>query len=295
MAPTVSICIPAFERPDLLVRTLDSVLLQSYQDYEVIITDDSRNDSVERAFAPYRHHERLRYFRNARTLGSPANWNEALRHVTGRLIKILHHDDWFAGADSLGKLVELLDDAPAADLAFCASSARDEAGNEKFVHAPSAADLAQLARDPMLLFPRNIIGSPSATLFRNRSGLSFDEKTKWVVDVDFYLRVLHDNPRFVYSAEPLVCISSGIAGQVTQSCAGDVELFEWVYLYQKLSRQRRTGRHQLGFLNSLFSRLNPDALPRTYPAQAGEPLLGVVRLLIAMRALINLVARRKPS
>ena len=47
MNPFVSICIPAYKRISYLKRLLESIIIQTYKDYEVIITDDSDNDSVK--------------------------------------------------------------------------------------------------------------------------------------------------------------------------------------------------------------------------------------------------------
>ena len=49
----VSICVPAYKKPDFVTRLLDAVLLQDYKDIEVVITDDSPNDDIQVAIAPY--------------------------------------------------------------------------------------------------------------------------------------------------------------------------------------------------------------------------------------------------
>ena len=47
----VSICVPAYKKPDFVIRLLDAVLLQDYKEVEVVITDDSPKDDIERAIA----------------------------------------------------------------------------------------------------------------------------------------------------------------------------------------------------------------------------------------------------
>lgn len=49
----VSICIPAYKQPEFLKRCLDSVFEQSYTDYEVIITDDSPDNEIEKLVNTY--------------------------------------------------------------------------------------------------------------------------------------------------------------------------------------------------------------------------------------------------
>src|SRR5215469_11343388 len=98
--PKVSICIPAFQQPTCLRRALDSVFFQTFKDYEVIISDDSTDNSVENVVREYnRERAGVKYHKNAVTKGSPENWNAAIELATGEYIKILHHDDCFSGKD----------------------------------------------------------------------------------------------------------------------------------------------------------------------------------------------------
>ncbi len=235
--PRVSICIPSYRQPLSLRRALDSVTRQSFSNYEVIVSDDSEDDSVERVVEEVSLGKKLRYCRNLRRLGVPENWNQAIRMAEGEYIKILHHDDWFAGVGSLGEYVRLLDENPCADLGFSACSAYGEGPVYRFHHAPTHRQLAALARNPMSLYPHNFIGSPSDTIVRSSAGLLFDANLKWVVDIDYYIAILKQNPCFVYSSTPLVCITAGVGEQVTAECEGnrDVELYEWIYLYRKLA------------------------------------------------------------
>lgn len=104
----VSICIPAYKHIDFLRRCLNSILEQRFTDYEVVITDDSPDDSLQKLVEEYSD-ERIKYFKNKKALGSPLNWNEGIKKANGEYIKILHHDDWFSSPDSLEKYVRLLD------------------------------------------------------------------------------------------------------------------------------------------------------------------------------------------
>src|SRR5688500_14571649 len=97
----ISICIPAYKNTLFLKRLLDSIAEQTYQDYEVIITDDSPDDIVEKFVQGYQKIPSIFYYRNPYSLGTPENWNEAIRKSTGTWIKLMHNDDWFSGPDSL--------------------------------------------------------------------------------------------------------------------------------------------------------------------------------------------------
>src|SRR3954452_21932607 len=114
--PEVSICIPAYDQPKLLERCLQSVIEQTYVDYEVIITDDSSHNRLQEIVRKL-NDKRISYYRNPSALGSPANWNEAITYAKGKYIKILHHDDWFASNTALAKFVKAFDDNPDLDFA----------------------------------------------------------------------------------------------------------------------------------------------------------------------------------
>src|SRR5580693_3489003 len=96
MNPLISICIPAYKRTNFIRRLLDSICLQTFMDFEVIVTDDSETDEVERFCATYQSRIKLLYYRNPVALGTPGNWNEAIRRSSGQWIKLMHDDDWFS-------------------------------------------------------------------------------------------------------------------------------------------------------------------------------------------------------
>ncbi len=104
--PLISICIPAYKRIEFLQRLFDSIAIQTYKDYEVIITDDSSDEVVATFVKNYQGIESVHYYRNLTTLGTPENWNESIRKASGTWIKLMHDDDWFADANSLQTFYE---------------------------------------------------------------------------------------------------------------------------------------------------------------------------------------------
>ena len=100
MSPFFSICIPAYERVGYLRRLLDSIAIQTFRDFEVIVSDDSKSEAVFNLIKEYPELN-IRYYKNLPSLGTPANWNSAIRQASGEWIKLIHDDDWFASPDSL--------------------------------------------------------------------------------------------------------------------------------------------------------------------------------------------------
>ena len=95
--------------------------------------------------------------------GATGNWNEAVRHASGEYIKIMHHDDWFTDRDCLARFVEMLEEHPEADLAFCGSRQvmLDGVGNrtgEEFDRAISDEHLKMISEDWRDLYIGDYIG-----------------------------------------------------------------------------------------------------------------------------------------
>ena len=93
--PTVSIIIPAYNTAPTLPRAIDSVLGQTFSDYEILVVDDGSKDDVNAAVAPYGERVRLIRQNNA---GASAARNNGARHARGRYLAFLDADDyWLPG------------------------------------------------------------------------------------------------------------------------------------------------------------------------------------------------------
>ncbi|GAB3649042.1 glycosyltransferase family 2 protein [Ramlibacter alkalitolerans] len=237
----VSICIPAYRQVEYLRETLRSVAEQEFQDYELIVSDDSPDDSVRALLSEFDFGDRLTYVRNEPALGSPENWNASIRLARGEYVKILHHDDHFTRPDALRRFVELLDADPEADFAFAGSRVVHVDSGVQRVHAASAQQLADLRADPATLFLGNCIGAPSATICRRRVGIDYDRRMKWLVDVDYYYRLLMRNGRFACTGDALISTPTNASHQVTQVCRDDarVELGEALMMFAKFTPAQR--------------------------------------------------------
>ncbi|ACT47942.1 glycosyltransferase family 2 protein [Methylotenera mobilis] len=255
--PKVSICIPTYRQVDFLRSTLKSVLEQEFKDYELIINDDSPDDSVLNLLTEFSFGSRLRYFKNPINLGSPENWNNAISKANGELIKVLHHDDKFSHIGALQEFVTLMDENPDADFGFCSSKVFDLVTNKFREHRPNDMQLQMLSDMPELLFLGNLIGAPSATIYRrNLINLNYDKQLKWLVDIDFYIRALQKNNRFAYAAETLIITPTNAEHQVTECCKNnaDIVLMEHLILYDKNSSQLASRPEVVNYWLGIFGR-----------------------------------------
>ncbi len=79
----VSICIPAYKHPHFLKRCLDSVLEQDFSDYEIVITDDSPDNTLQKLVSATYNDDRIRYYKNEKPLGSPPQLERSYKESTG--------------------------------------------------------------------------------------------------------------------------------------------------------------------------------------------------------------------
>jgi glycosyltransferase involved in cell wall biosynthesis len=281
--PKVSVCIPTYRQPEFFRRALVSVLEQKFVDFEIVVTDDSPDDDittvVREASDP-----RILFVRNDVRLGPAANWNEGLRLARGEYIKPLHHDDWLADPNALGQFVDLLAEEPRVKFAFSASSAYGPDESLLFVHRPADDRVAEIRRRPKTLLLGNLIGAPSATMHRRSGGVLFDPKLRWVVDIDFYIRVLAGRDGLAYTDRPLVNVTGDAPHQVTREAENNaaLELFEWFYLYEKHRRVLPRYR-ELVFLGGLLEKYGIRSSGQV-PAEL-IPRRALLLLVLALRRL----------
>lgn len=196
--PRVSVCIPTYRGAGTIGAAIDSVLAQSFADFELVVVDDGSPDGTG-ALVAARNDRRLRLIRNARNLGPQGSWNRCLELARGEFVKLLPHDD-LLHPDCLARQVQALDsdrDGRLA-LAFCA---RDVIGPDGRVllrrrGLPGAVEgpvsRAQVLRG-CLRYGTNVVGEPGAVLFRRtlaqRVG-GFDMRHPYVIDLEYWLRLL---------------------------------------------------------------------------------------------------------
>ncbi len=217
----ISICVPAYKRTDFLRRLLDSISVQSFRNFEVIITDDSPDNALKELCDRYKNVFSLCYYHNPAPFGTPENWNEAIRKATGQWIKLMHDDDWFAFPDSLQKLYDLTRVPENCSFVFCGSTVVED-NKVLFTENISRFREKLLRKDSRNLFSRNCIGPPSVIMHKNDRRLWYDNRMKWLVDVDFYIRYLQGHA-FNFTREFLINVGFN-EEQVTRQVFHDPEV-----------------------------------------------------------------------
>ena len=106
--PKVSVIIPTYNRKKLIVRAIESVLAQTYRDFEIIIIDDGSNDETKNVLIPYQSRIKYLYQENQ---GISAARNRGIKEAQGVYIAFLDSDDEWV-EDKLAIQVDILDKNP---------------------------------------------------------------------------------------------------------------------------------------------------------------------------------------
>ncbi|PSB19499.1 glycosyltransferase family 2 protein [Phormidesmis priestleyi ULC007] len=109
----VSVCIPTFNRKELLAIAIDSVLQQTHQDFELIICDDGSIDGTSDMMARL-HDRRIHYIRHPQNIGKSNNMISGFKAATGKYF-IKFDDDDRLTPSFLEKTSQLLDKNPQID------------------------------------------------------------------------------------------------------------------------------------------------------------------------------------
>lgn len=139
--PRLSIGLPVYNGEQYLSESLDALLGQSYEDYELIISDNASTDGTEDICRRYLAKDpRIRYVRQPRNIGCAPNHNFVFQQARGELFQWASHDDLY-GRDLLLRCVEALDEHPHVVLAHAWTAMIDGAGNvTQAVDYPLATD-----------------------------------------------------------------------------------------------------------------------------------------------------------
>jgi len=186
MPPTVSVVIPVFNRPAALRRAIDSVLGQTFQDFEILVIDDGSTDHTAASVAEVTD-PRIRLLRHERNRGGSAARNSGIRASSAPYVAFLDSDDaWLP--TKLQRQLEVFERSKNEHLALVYTGAEwvFPDGRVRW-HIPSRElDLTRA------LLTENVVGETSVGMVR-RNALEaiggFDESLPSCQDMDLWLRI----------------------------------------------------------------------------------------------------------
>ncbi len=219
--PKVSVLIPSYNYARFLPTAIESVLRQDFTDYELIVSDDASTDgSADLIRALAAREPRIRPRLRSHRAGMVAHWNECLAAARGEYVKFIFADDCLTYRYSLGRLVSHLEDNAGAVLAISARLVLDEQAAPRELW--DELKTPGLRRGPeaiarCLWHDKNLLGEPSAALFRRRAGTrGFDPQLRQLVDLEFWFHLLQAGDLY-YDAEPICSFRRHPAQQTMQN------------------------------------------------------------------------------
>jgi len=208
MTPRLSILMPTYNVGRFLSEAIESVLAQTFNDFEIIIIDNCSTDNTMAIIEEYTARDRrVRYLVNDRNVGMVNNWNRCLMEAEGEFIKFVFADDKLCSSDTLERMVNALESD--SDIVLVASARviidenSQEVGVTSYFRDGSLGDGKQVI-NCCLKYNRNLIGEPTAVMFRSCDATrGFALEYRQLVDLEMWFYLL-EKGKFAYIAEPMV-------------------------------------------------------------------------------------------
>ena len=184
--PLVSVIIPTFNRGHIIARSVDSVLAQTFTDYEIIVVDDGSTDNTGE-FLKKHYGERIQYIAQPVNMGLANARNRGIEASRGTYIAILDDDDlWFP--EKLALQVELLEKEPELSLVYCGTVKVNSRGEwiEEIRPSRRGQIFEAMLYQNCLLGPASVAIFPRAVL---RTSGMFDAGLSSCADWDLWVRM----------------------------------------------------------------------------------------------------------
>jgi glycosyltransferase involved in cell wall biosynthesis len=182
----ISICIPTWEQygkgTDFLNHLLNTIVTQTYKNFNVIISDHSIDNNIENLCNSFKDKLEIFYIKNPNNRGNgPANTNNSIINADGDIIKIMFQDDFFYENNSLELIVKEFENNDCNWLVNgCNHTYTD---GENFVNSMSPR------WNDNIILGINTISSPSVLSFRKGINILFDEKLIMYMDCEMYYQL----------------------------------------------------------------------------------------------------------
>lgn len=202
--PTVSMIVPTYNRAHLLGRAIQSVLNQTYQDFELIVVDDGSSDNTGEVVATFAD-SRIHYLRHEENRGAAAARNTAIKTAQGRYIAFLDSDDeWLP--EKLEKQMKVFGNVSSrVGIVYTDMWRIGQDGVRKYWHSSRIMPEDGLIYDHLIGGRLTGISMSSVIIRRGcfaKVGM-FDEELSRLIDRDLFIR-LSKHFYFYHIAEALV-------------------------------------------------------------------------------------------
>lgn len=235
MKPTFSIICPVYDMkngmgPRFLVEYFSHLLLQTYKNFEVVVSDQSTYHTYANICNTFSHVLNIRYVRNTSNKNTAANnVNNGIKHASGELVKLLYVDDFFVDVQALSTIKYFFDSN--VDKSWLISGflhCNEEKMNFYGARSPRYTDLHVLGD--------NTTGNPSNYTVRRKDALEMDENLKWLVDGEYFFRSYYHYGLPITVNHVLVCFREHGASAFNDQAFRELDAKERQYCLEKYSR-----------------------------------------------------------
>jgi glycosyltransferase involved in cell wall biosynthesis len=234
----VSVCLTTYNRAETLGSTIESILAQSFADFDLIVSDDCSTDDTASLCAEYaRRDTRVIYRRNATNLKMPGNLNAALASTSSPLVANLHDGDTFR-PDLLASWKQALDERPSAAFVFNAYELQTANGTV-LCTIPLAGVLPRdfVARYYFQTFSSCVWGTVMARRAAYEGVGWFNPRYGFISDVDMWL-TLARHYECVHIPQPLIQLSLREATHPFAFHSWDLLFWQFTIYAQQLAAYR---------------------------------------------------------
>ena len=253
-SPKISVCIPTYNYAHYITDAIKSACAQTFTDIEILVLDDCSTDNTcEIVSQLAKADSRIAYIQNASRRGFVGNFTRCIEAAAGEYVKILCADDLLTAA-CLEKMVKVLDENENVSLVSCSRQLADGSLNKiealSYPARTSVLPGAEVIRK--CLFSGNLIGEPTAVLFRKRDALrGFNAGYSLLVDLEMWFYLLEKGDLFCLP--DILCTIRRHEGQATYDCVKTLSFVDDIEkLYQEFIRKPYM---HYTFLSSLKKRL----------------------------------------
>ncbi|MCX6810607.1 MAG: glycosyltransferase [Candidatus Berkelbacteria bacterium] len=220
--PKISVLMPVYNAEKYLAETINSVLNQSYLNFEFIIVNDCSTDSSLEIIRKYqKNDQRIKVVSLAKNIGVAGALNAGLKICSGKFVARVDADDPCKN-DRFEKQLKYLKKHPRVFLVASNVTKINQSGKHLVQSLPR---FFSACKSRKILERRNFIYH-SSVFFRRDKKISYREKILHCEDYDLYLRLLSDNKRMVVLLQRLIKYRA-VANSVTRKNNEKLVLFHW--------------------------------------------------------------------
>jgi glycosyltransferase involved in cell wall biosynthesis len=194
--PRVSVVVPSFNNASFIEATIDSILGQTFQDFELVVADHSSSDGTWERLQRYGADPRVILLRTEAGGGAPRNWERVTEAARGDLLKLVCGDD-IIYPDCLMVQVEAMDANPSVVLVAAQRDLIDARGGivttRRGLAGLTGRVPGRVAARHTVVAGSNIFGEPACVLIRRETlaGVGgWDARHPYVIDEATYVNVL---------------------------------------------------------------------------------------------------------